>query len=359
MPQQKTTVTIITPTLLCGGSENQVQLLCNNINTQQFLAQLIVINNSNAFYTISNNVPVINLNKPSALRAIVALLKLLRKQQPQIIYSTANHISLLLCIFKFLLPTTSKLICREGSMVSQNTKNAKYPILYKWLLKKYYKKANAIVCLYQGMATDLQKNFNCTATQLHLIAPAVVTPNIKPLQPNTHPVYITVARLALVKQIHKIIAAVQLLPQPFTYYIIGEGSELPALEALVQKNNLTQQVIFVGAIQQPFKNYTNAAAYLHYSAYEGLPNSVIEALSHGIPVVAFNDGGSIQQLIQHGVNGLLVQADDAQTFANNILQSGTINYNRQSIAAAVNKTYGVAQYIQQTQNLFTTMANNN
>jgi glycosyltransferase involved in cell wall biosynthesis len=359
MAQQKITLTIITPTLLCGGAENQVQLLCNNINTQQFTTQLLVINNSNAFFTIGNNVAVTNLNKPGALAAITSILKIVRQQKPNIVFSTANHVSLLLCIFKFLLPKNTKLVCREGSLVSQNIQHAKWPWLYKWVLKIFYKNANAIVCLYQGMATDLQTNFNCVASQLPIIPSGVQIQGAIKNAVSVPPVFITVARLIAIKQIHKIIEALSLLTINYTYYIIGEGPEFANLEAVIKTHQLQQKIILVGAIPQPFKNYTNATAYLYHSVYEGLPNSVIEALAHGIPVVAQNIHGSIGQLITNGQNGFLVTTNTPQAYANAITTCVNHTFNHAQIAQQTQGQYGVANYVQQTQALFTQMASNN
>ncbi|PCS22042.1 Glycosyltransferase SypH [Candidatus Enterovibrio escicola] len=65
------------------------------------------------------------------------------------------------------------------------------------------------------------------------------------------------------------------------------------------------------------------------SRSEGLPMSALEAMAHGIPVVAFNVG-SLDQLIQHGMNGWLVKQSDLTSMASVIHHWNESNENQRA-----------------------------
>ncbi len=96
--------------------------------------------------------------------------------------------------------------------------------------------------------------------------------------------------------------------------VVGEGREQPALEALAASRNLAGKVTFAG--YQP-----NCGAWMRLmdclvqpSLTEGTPNSVLEAMSVGLPVVATAVGG-VPDLIADRRNGLLVPPEDAAALA--------------------------------------------
>ena len=55
--------------------------------------------------------------------------------------------------------------------------------------------------------------------------------------------------------------------------------------------------------------YLAAALVAHPAAHEGWGLAVTEAMAAGVPPVGFADCPGVNQLIRHGVNGLLVEAD--------------------------------------------------
>ncbi len=65
------------------------------------------------------------------------------------------------------------------------------------------------------------------------------------------------------------------------------------------------------------KAYNTADIYLAPSLEDNLPNTIMEAMSCGIPVVAFNVGG-IPDMVDDGENGILVELESSQRLANAI-----------------------------------------
>ena len=98
--------------------------------------------------------------------------------------------------------------------------------------------------------------------------------------------------------------------------LIGEGGERDALLRLAAQEGIAERVVFLGARPQPVVADWIAAADLLClpSHAEGSPNVVVEALASGVPVVASRVGG-IPDLVDHGVNGLLVPPGDPAALA--------------------------------------------
>jgi colanic acid/amylovoran biosynthesis glycosyltransferase len=86
---------------------------------------------------------------------------------------------------------------------------------------------------------------------------------------------------------------------------------------------IARDVHFVGFLSQPklHELYANAHLFLHPSEIspnqdqEGVPNSVLEAMATGLPVVATRHGG-IPEAVDHGRTGFLVAEEDHVALAN-------------------------------------------
>lgn len=122
----------------------------------------------------------------------------------------------------------------------------------------------------------------------------------------TGPLVLTAARLTPWKGVDHSIRALAQLPD-VQMLVVGDGETRPALEALAHKLGVSQRVWFVGRVpREKMALYFRAADYtLLYSGYEGLSHVLLESLTVGTPVIASDKGGN-PEVVQHGVNGLLV-----------------------------------------------------
>jgi glycosyltransferase involved in cell wall biosynthesis len=101
--------------------------------------------------------------------------------------------------------------------------------------------------------------------------------------------------------------------------IAGTGPELENLQSLVEQLGLTQQVNFTGRVdtQQMPALYQSADIMLNPSRVDNMPNSILEALASGVPVVSTNVGG-IPYMVEHDNSALLVDPEDYMAMANAI-----------------------------------------
>ena len=101
--------------------------------------------------------------------------------------------------------------------------------------------------------------------------------------------------------------------------ITGKGPQRDRLEDLVDTLGITDDVTFTGYVSrdEQIRLYQNAMAYVLPSHYEGLPTVLLEAMACGAPVIATRVGGC-PEVIEDGVNGILVDPSDRSALSNAI-----------------------------------------
>lgn len=117
--------------------------------------------------------------------------------------------------------------------------------------------------------------------------------------------------------------------------LAGDGPERARLEALAGELGVSGRVRFAGALprQDVLALYRAADAALLSSAWENFPHSVVEALAVGTPVISTAVGG-VAEVVQDGVNGLLVPAGDVDRLAQAIERLTGDRELRELLAAA-------------------------
>ena len=83
--------------------------------------------------------------------------------------------------------------------------------------------------------------------------------------------------------------------------------------------NLFHRIEFAGLLSrdQWIQLSTSHDIFINTTNFDNLPVSIIEAMALGLPIVSTNVGG-IKFLIEHTVNGLLVNPNNVQEFVNAI-----------------------------------------
>jgi glycosyltransferase involved in cell wall biosynthesis len=82
------------------------------------------------------------------------------------------------------------------------------------------------------------------------------------------------------------------------FVIVGSGSLLPAAQELAEKIGIANKILFVGQTHNVSFWYSRMDIKVLLSRFEGLPNALIEAQYHGIPVVSTPAGGASECFIE-------------------------------------------------------------
>src|SRR5215204_2526612 len=158
--------------------------------------------------------------------------------------------------------------------------------------------------------------------RLHLIPPGVnpslfVGPFEDPFSGVGKPRVLFVGRLTPQKGVGTLVAAVGLLKDPSArVLLVGDGPERPALERQAERIGVGDRLHFVGflAHERLPAMFSHADLLVLPSLYAELGTVLLEAMQAGLPIVASKTGG-VPDVIEDGVNGLLVPPADPEALA--------------------------------------------
>lgn len=103
------------------------------------------------------------------------------------------------------------------------------------------------------------------------------------------------------------------------FVLAGDGPELGMLKERIGRYGLEGRFHFLGHQEDMDAFYGGLHVYINTSVHEGIPMSVLEAMSHGLPAVVPKVGG-FSEIVEDGVSGFLVEGRDPDIFAQCILR---------------------------------------
>jgi len=135
---------------------------------------------------------------------------------------------------------------------------------------------------------------------------------------------------------------------PLRAVVVGEGPQRSELEELSRNLGLADRVVFAGFQENVLPWLSCMDVFVLPSLTEGTPMALLEAMGHGIPVVASAVGG-VPQVIQHGETGLLVlpgRAEEISEAALTLYGDAAVRQRLAQNALTLVKTrYGIEQWI--------------
>jgi glycosyltransferase involved in cell wall biosynthesis len=105
-----------------------------------------------------------------------------------------------------------------------------------------------------------------------------------------------------------------MIHSPLRLHLIGDGPKLLEIKRRSALLPADIEMIFHGLTMDPTPTLSTSDFLILPSRHEGLPNAVLEAMSVGLPVVAFDIPG-VNELILHEVTGLLVKPFEIKPLA--------------------------------------------
>lgn len=242
------------------------------------------------------------------LRRVRALRRLVRERRPEVLigFMTSSNVVAILAA----AGTGCRVIVSERCH-PPNTDAAPY-----WLLlRRYlYKRAYAVVVLAEQSRQWIRSHTG--ARCVHVI-PNMVSWPLTVYPGSVTPPAITGRRLLAVgRLVHEknhpalIDAFAELAPDvpDWRLSIVGGGDRDPLLRR-VRDAGLQDRVDIVGQAGNVAEWYASAEAYVLSSRSEGFPNSLVEAMAAGLPVLAVDCATGPRDIIDHERNGLLVPPD--------------------------------------------------
>jgi GalNAc-alpha-(1->4)-GalNAc-alpha-(1->3)-diNAcBac-PP-undecaprenol alpha-1,4-N-acetyl-D-galactosaminyltransferase len=192
--------------------------------------------------------------------------------------------------------------------------------LHDWLRKKLYPKAAGIIVQTQKAGEIYNKQFNFQ--NIRVIGNPIRAINDKDNVVKEN-IVLMVGRLIKTKHQDKLIEIFTRISKPgWKLVIVGydhlRQNNSEKLKRIIEYNNARNSVILEGKQADVETYYLKSRIFAFTSSSEGFPNVIGEAMSAGLPVIAFDCIAGPSEMIKDNQNGFLVPLFDYIKFQNKL-----------------------------------------
>ncbi len=305
-------ILFITNRLSGGGSERVLTTIANELSKNNNVSILSI--HKGEMYAISNNIKILTLSsEKNKIDRILKIRKIIKRIKPNIIISFEYHINMQVCIAN--IGIKNKLIISERNDPNVKGNN------YKHIRNALYRFADVLVC-----QTNDAKNYFPKSIQKKSVI--ILNPLKKdlpvPWKGEREKVIVNFCRLEKQKNIELLINAFEIVQEKYKDYklhIFGEGEEKNNLLKIIKNKKLEKKVYiypFDNNIHEKIRKYS---LFVSSSDYEGLSNSMLEAMAIGLPVICTDcPCGGARMVIKNNENGILVPVGDIDSMSNSIIE---------------------------------------
>ena len=320
-------IAILIRTLEAGGAERAASSLANAFASAGHAVTILCLTGSGSFYPISSDVTVRYLNEDSAgggkraafsalRKRFCALRRFVRTQKPDV----------LMCMS--WSTTLYGIACTAGvSTLCVGAERANPYVLDASAATTFLRRVSAVLCGGFVCQTERARAFypRAARAKIAVIPNAIFNPLVYDISvPNERTKTVAACgRLDRNKGFDVLLDAFAAVHRAYPAYrlcIFGEGACRGELTAQAQKLGIADAVDLPGADPQAIRTIAQSAVFVLSSRSEGMPNALIEAMAVGVPCVSTRCDMGPEELIDDGVNGLLVPVDDAEAMAQAVMR---------------------------------------
>ncbi len=173
---------------------------------------------------------------------------------------------------------------------------------WKHLITFFYNKADRILVQTQAVADDLQMHFGVRRNLIKII------PNWTTMRAQTSEKFfdlVFIGRLSPEKGLSDFLSvceAMAISNQAFRACIVGDGELRESLLSWLHSHKLQTRIWYAGYQQNALPWIAQSRVLCLFSKNEGMPMSVLEAMSMGVPVIVKDFPGATE-VVTHGING--------------------------------------------------------
>lgn len=307
-------IVFVIPDMPGGGTERVVALLANEYAGRKIPVTVLLFAGHQTAYPLSDGVEVVSLGEPSGgnigkrISRIRRMREYYRKNKGCRIWAFSVMGAVFSAVAVGLHRKEYEFLVSERNDPNQY----EHPRIRNF----FYYMADRIVCQTQDAADSFPKGIR---RKTCMIPNPVDTGEVQVWTGKRENRIVAVGRLEPQKNHKLLLRAFACFGRQYPEYTLelyGKGSMEGELRMLAKQLDIDTRVRFCGFSGHVREDIRKAAMYVLSSDYEGISNSMLEALALGIPVIATDCpcGGS-RTYIQDGINGLLVPTGDEDALA--------------------------------------------
>jgi glycosyltransferase involved in cell wall biosynthesis len=319
--------------LSSGGAERVTATLANHWASKGWSITVVTVTESaRDFYSLDSRVRRITLNMAGISRSplhaifnnaarVSALQRVLRHEKPDVAIAMMTTSNVTLAI--------AGRVARVYTIGSERTYPPAMPLgrFWEFLRRKTYPWLDALVAQTQEGKDWLAEN---APAKTFAVVPNPVCFPMPPQPPVVAPgevittlgckkVLLAVGRLGEEKRFERLITAFSRLVckhSDWGLVILGQGALMNTLQKQIADLNLQHKIALPGAVGNVGDWFNSADIYALTSRFEGFPNTLVEALAHGVPSVAVDCQTGPREILRHEIDGLLVPQDNLDELIN-------------------------------------------
>lgn len=304
----------VVPSLSKGGAERVVSILASELVNQGREAVVLTYFKTTQDYPVDPRVKILCLSggmesdyeKIGSLKRLALMRQMIMNEKPDFIVPFLVHVCLqtwIACWF-----TKQQIVYT----VRNNPAKAEASIIHKRIQE--YLIEHSKVTIVQN---EDQRRYYSLKAQKHIyVLPNPVSRSffaLKHIQREGKKKIVVVGRLEKQKNYPMLINAIAAISQQrndFVVEIYGDGSLWEELHAAISSKELAERIHMMGRIPDTRAAYENADVFVLTSDFEGMPNSLMEAMASEVTCISTDCPTGPSDLIEDHRNGLLIDVGD-------------------------------------------------
>ena len=310
-------ILFVTEDLASGGSERVISVLANGVAGSHESA-VVAIRRDLVKYTLSDKVKYFPFQKENngkiarTVGRITHLYRAIKKFRPDVVVAF-DVVPVAYSSIACMISGTKLVVSERGDPQKHKGKG--------FIGKLYFaafEKANGAVF----QTEDAQKYYNTSIQEKSVIIPNPINEEfvVDRYQGKRAKEIITACRLTQQKNLKLFIDIVSEVTRSYPDYkgiVFGDGPEYDNLQKYAKECNADKSIVFAGRVNDIRERLYKSQFYLCTSDYEGISNSMLEAMTLGLNVISTDcPVGGARMAIRSGIDGVLFPVGDKKAGVN-------------------------------------------
>ena len=327
-------IAFFVPRLNGGGAQRVVVNLANALAAKVERPIHIVLAAAEGPFLkeVSGDVKVVDLKTARASRSVFALSSYIRRHNPCVLCATLDYANIVAVIAHAMAGVKVRLVLREANVVRVERGRRVSQVRQRiriYAMRVLYPRADCCVAISEEVLASMLRAGLRIADRAVIISNPLRQGCVEthafspPWLPEPKPRFIcSVGRLSEQKGFDVLLEAFALCQdQNLHLVIMGEGRLYDCLRKQSRRLNVQDRVHLPGFVSDPMEILASASAFVSSSRWEGVSNSLLEALQCGVSIVATDCPGATRTLLEGGRYGHLVPVDDPAALAEGIIRA--------------------------------------
>lgn len=318
-----------------GGAERVFTTLIEGSfdRASRFEIAVALLDDDEEAYELPDWVTVFRLDSRHSLRrSQVAIRKLVKKWRPDVALAFLTRANVV--TIRAMRSFGRSVLISERVNTSAHFASGRAAALSRFLVRRYYPRADRIIGVSQGVNDTLNDDFGVPESKMSVVYNPVDIDSIRRKAAETPSLavesddIVAMGRLVPNKNFSLAIRAFAKSSHPGRLIILGDGPERDNLAQLAHEQGVADRVLMPGFQSNPYAIMAHAGLFLLSSNAEGFSNALVEAMAVGMPIVATDCRSSPAEILEakspepgqymSGRGGLLVPVDDVAAMASAI-----------------------------------------